>query len=112
MVKQQEKEGANRMDQQRQQQQQIKVELKEPEAEGIYSNWVMITYSPSEFVIDYGRILPGLPKTRVYSRIVMTPQHVKRHLELLEKNVKSYEEKFGEIKMIHGDQGGAKGIGF
>jgi len=89
----------------------IKVELREPEAEGIYSNWVMITYSPSEFVIDFGRILPGLPKTRVYSRIVMTPQHVKRLLEGLEKNVKSYEDKFGKIRVI-GGQEDQKEIGF
>ncbi len=92
--------------------QQIKVELKEPEAEGIYSNWVMITYSPSEFVIDFGRVLPGLPKTRVYSRIVMTPQHVKGLLHTLEKNVKVYEEKFGEIKLLSAHQGEGKGIGF
>lgn len=92
--------------------QQIKVELKEPEAEGIYSNWVMMTYSPSEFIIDFGRILPGLPKTKVYSRIVMTPQHVKRLLDLLGKNVKTFEEKFGEIKMISAQPGEGKEIGF
>lgn len=92
--------------------QQIKVELKEPEAEGIYSNWVMITYSPSEFVIDFGRILPGLPKAKIYSRIVMTPQHVKRLLDVLQKNVKSYEEKFGEIKLLGPQQQPEKGIGF
>lgn len=91
---------------------QIKVELKEPEAEGIYSNWVMITYSPSEFIIDFGRILPGLPKTRVYSRIVMTPQHVKRMLDVLEKNVKAYEDKFGGIKLLPSQEGEGKGIGF
>ena len=91
---------------------QIKVELKEPEAEGIYSNWVMTTYGPSEFIIDFGRILPGLPKTKVYARIVMTPQHVKRLLEVLGKNVKAYEEKFGDIKTLPTQQDGAKGIGF
>jgi hypothetical protein len=91
--------------------QQIKVELREPESEGIYSNWVMITYSPSEFIIDFGRILPGLAKTRVYSRIVMTPQHVKRLLNVLEKNISTYEEKFGEIKPL-GNEERQKGIGF
>jgi len=89
----------------------IKVELREPESEGIYSNWVMITYSPSEFIIDFGRILPGLPKTRVYSRIVMTPQHVKRLLNVLDKNVKNYEKKFGEIKPL-GNEEKQKEIGF
>lgn len=107
-MNQQMQEGDGRMEKR----QQIKVELKEPEAEGIYSNWVMITYSPSEFVIDFGRILPGLPKTKVYSRIVMTPQHVKRLLSTLEKNVKVYEEKFGEIKLIAPQQGDNKEIGF
>jgi hypothetical protein len=91
--------------------QQIKVELTEPAAEGIYSNWVMITYSPSEFIIDFGRFLPGLAKTKVYSRIIMTPQHVKNLLNVLQKNVTTYEEKFGEIKSLKNDEKG-KGIGF
>jgi len=91
--------------------QQIKVELSEPAAEGIYSNWVMITYSPSEFIIDFGRFLPGLAKTKVYSRIIMTPQHVKNLLKVLEKNVSNFEEKFGEIKLI-GTEDKSRGIGF
>jgi hypothetical protein len=91
--------------------QQIKVELTEPAAEGIYSNWVMITYSPSEFIVDFGRFLPGLAKTKVYSRIIMTPQHVKNLLNVLQKNVSTYEEKFGEIKSVSNDDK-AKGIGF
>lgn len=89
----------------------IKVELREPEAEGIYSNWVMITYSPSEFVIDFGRFLPGLTKTRVYSRIIMTPQHFKNLLGVAEKNVTAFEEKFGQIRNIT-DEDKQKGIGF
>jgi hypothetical protein len=93
------------------QKQQLKVELREPEAEGIYSNWVMMAYNPSEFVIDFGRIVPGLAKTRVYSRIIMTPRHVKNLLMVLEKNVKAFEEKFGEIKPISPEEK-SKGIGF
>jgi hypothetical protein len=91
--------------------QQIKVELTEPAAEGIYSNWVMITYSPSEFIVDFGRFLPGLAKTKVYSRIIMTPQHAKSLLNVLQKNVSTFEEKFGEIKSISSEDRG-KGIGF
>ncbi len=91
--------------------QQIKVELTEPAAEGIYSNWVMMTYSPSEFIIDFGRFLPGLSKTKIYSRIVMTPQHVKNLLKVLEKNVSTYEEKFGEIRSLGKDDKGRE-IGF
>ena len=91
--------------------QQVKVELTEPAAEGTYSNWVMITYSPSEFIIDFGRFLPGLPKTKVYSRIIMTPQHVKHLLKVLQNNVSNFEEKFGEIKSL-ADGEKTKGIGF
>jgi hypothetical protein len=89
----------------------VKVELREPEAEGIYSNWVMISYGPSEFIIDFGRVLPGLPKIRVYSRIVMTPQHFKSLLGVVEKNVAAYQEKFGEIKTLR-EEDKQKGIGF
>ncbi len=91
--------------------QQVKVELTEPAAEGTYSNWVMITYGSSEFIIDFGRFLPGLSKTKVYSRIIMTPQHIKHLLRALENNVSSFEKKFGEIKSL-GDQEKTKGIGF
>jgi len=89
----------------------IKIELTEPAAEGTYSNWVMITYSPSEFIIDFGRYLPGLAKTKVYSRIIMTPQHIKNLLAVLQANIKDFEEKFGEIKMMGTDEK-SKGIGF
>jgi hypothetical protein len=91
--------------------QQMKVELTEPAAEGTYSNWVMISYGPSEFIIDFGRFLPGLAKTKVYSRIIMTPQHVKHLMKLLEKNISNFEEKFGEIKSLD-SQEKTKGIGF
>ena len=81
--------------------QQINVELGEKEAEGIYSNLALISHSPGEFVIDFTRILPGVPKTKVYARVVMTPQHAKSFLKALEENVGKYEKQFGEIK-IHG----------
>ncbi|MFZ5516814.1 MAG: DUF3467 domain-containing protein [Candidatus Zhuqueibacterota bacterium] len=83
------------------QQQQINIELGEKEAEGIYSNLALITHSPAEFVIDFTRMLPGVPKTKVYARIVMTPQHAKSLLKALEENIKKYEAQFGEIKTIH-----------
>ncbi len=84
-------------------QQQINVELGEKEAEGIYSNLAMITHSPAEFVIDFTRMLPGVPKTRVYARIIMTPQHAKSLQKALSENIEKYEKQFGEIK-IHGNQ--------
>ena len=83
--------------------QQINIELGEKEAEGVYSNLAIITHSPAEFVIDYTRILPGIPKAKVLSRIIMTPQHAKLFLNAMNDNIAKYEEKFGEIR-IHGDE--------
>ncbi len=90
--------------------QQIQLELREAEAEGIYSNLVMIGHSPSEIIFDFARFLPGTPKARVFARIIMTPQNAKSVLKTLEDNLKKYEEKFGEIK-IQGDVD-QKNIGF
>ena len=90
--------------------QQIQLELREAEAEGIYSNLVMIGHSPSEIIFDFARFLPGTPKARGFARIIMTPQNAKSVLKTLEDNLKKYEEKFGEIK-IQGDVD-QKNIGF
>jgi hypothetical protein len=90
-------------------QQQIKVEVKEPESEGIYSNMALIVHSPQEFVIDFARVTPGTQKARVYSRIIMTPAHAKMLYRALEENLKKYESKHGEVKLPGGDQ---RGIGF
>jgi hypothetical protein len=87
------------------QQQQINIELGEKEAEGIYSNLAIITHSPAEFVLDFTRVLPGVPKARVHARVIMTTQHAKLFLRALEDNIGKYEMKFGEIQ-IHGEQGG------
>lgn len=92
-------------------QQQINIELTPEQAEGIYSNLALITHSPAEFVLDFTRILPGIPKSKVYARIIMTPQHAKSLLNALEENVKRFEEQFGEIK-IHGMPQGNKTFGF
>ena len=67
--------------------QQINVELGEKEAEGIYSNLAIISHSPAEFVIDFTRILPGVPRAKVHARIVMTPQHARLLLNALEDNI-------------------------
>ncbi|MDZ7331714.1 MAG: DUF3467 domain-containing protein [candidate division KSB1 bacterium] len=91
-------------------QQQINIELGEKEAEGIYSNLAIITHSPAEFIIDFTRMLPGVPKTRVYARIIMTPQHAKSLSRALEDNIKKYESQFGEIKIL-GDSK-SKTVGF
>ena len=89
---------------------QINIELGEKEAEGIYSNLAIITHSPAEFVVDFTRVLPGVPKAKVLARIVMTAQHAKLLQRALEDNINKYEMKFGEIK-IHGDATGG-GFGF
>ena len=87
----------------------LDVELGEKESEGIYSNLALIAHSPSEFIIDFARILPGVRKAKVYSRIVMTPQHTRLLLNALEENIKKFEEKFGVIK-IEGKQSGRFGF--
>ena len=79
--------------------QQINIELNEKEAEGIYSNLAIITHSPAEFVIDFTRIVPGVPKAKVYARIITTPQHAKMLLKALSENISKYEARFGEIKI-------------
>ena len=83
--------------------QQISVELGEKEAEGIYSNFALISHSPAEFVIDFTRMLPGVPKAKVFARIIMTPQHAKSFLKALQDNIQKYEAQYGEIKLF-GDQ--------
>src|SRR4030067_3317306 len=91
------------------QQQQINVELTEKESEGIYSNLALITHSPSEIIIDFARVMPGVPKARVYARIVMTPAHAKLLLNALDDNLKKFESEFGTIRLL-GKEG--KEIGF
>ncbi len=78
--------------------QQINVELSDEIAEGIYSNLAMIAHSNSEFVIDFIRLMPGVPKARVKSRIIMTPDHAKRLLAALKDNIEKYEQAFGKIE--------------
>ncbi len=81
-----------------QQQGQINIELDEKTAEGIYSNLAIINHSASEFIVDFVAILPGVPKAKVKSRIVLTPQHAKRFLKALGENIHRYELANGEIK--------------
>ena len=76
---------------------QLQIELAEEVAEGVYSNLVMISHSPEEFILDFIRVMPGVPKARVKSRIVVTPGHAKRLLAALAENVLRYEAQHGEI---------------
>ena len=77
---------------------QINIELSEDMAEGIYSNLAMIAHSNSEFVIDFIRLMPGVPKAKVKSRIVMTPEHAVRFLQALKDNLERYQDTFGDIR--------------
>lgn len=81
-----------------QKQGQINIELDEKIAEGTYSNLAIINHSVSEFVVDFVSIMPGTPKSKVKSRIILTPQHAKRLLKALGENVKRFETAHGEIK--------------
>jgi len=77
---------------------QINIELDEKTAEGIYSNLAIINHSPSEFVLDFVTIMPGVPKSKVKSRIIFTPQHAKRLLKAMAENIHRFEQAHGEIK--------------
>ena len=85
--------------------QQINIELDEKISSGEYANFVVATHSPAEFILDFTRILPGVPKAKVHSRIVMAPQHVKAFLGALNENIKKFESKHGEIKMPNKKEG-------
>lgn len=76
---------------------QINVELS-PDLDAIYSNFALITHSPSELIVDFARILPNVPKAKVYARIIMTPMHAKLLQRALSENIENYEKQFGEIK--------------
>jgi len=78
----------------------LNIELTEEIADGIYSNLVIISHSNTEFVMDFVKVMPGMPKAKVKSRILMTPQHVKRLKKALEDNIQKFESQFGEIKEL------------
>ena len=80
---------------------QINIELKEDVAQGIYSNLAIISHSNTEFVIDFIRVVPGIPKAQVKSRIILTPEHAKRLMNALDDNVTKFEENHGPIKDLN-----------
>ncbi|MCA1741674.1 MAG: DUF3467 domain-containing protein [Bacteroidales bacterium] len=83
-------------------QSQFNIELSEEIAEGVYSNLAVITHSPAEFVIDFIRIMPGVPKSKVKSRIILTPEHAKRFVAALSDNISKYEAVHGPIREVKG----------
>jgi hypothetical protein len=82
-----------------QNQNQLNIELSEEIAEGIYSNLAIITHSNSEFVLDFIRVMPGVPKAKVKARIVLTPEHAKRLLTAIQDNIEKFENVNGRIKI-------------
>lgn len=86
------------MDNQGQQQNQLNIEISEEIAEGVYANLAIITHSHAEFVIDFVNVMPGTPKSRVKSRIILTPQHAKRFMKALTENVNRFESLNGKIQ--------------
>jgi hypothetical protein len=89
--------------------QQLNIEIGEKESEGVYSNLALITHSPQEIIIDFARVMPNVPKSRIYARIIMTPAHAKMLLKALEDNIKKFESQFGQIKLQGIEE---KNIGF
>jgi hypothetical protein len=89
-------------DNKNQNQNQFNIELSEDVAQGVYSNLAVITHSPAEFVIDFIRIMPGVPKSKVKSRIILTPEHAKRLVAALNDNISKYEAVHGTIREVKG----------
>ncbi|MDD4602841.1 MAG: DUF3467 domain-containing protein [Bacteroidales bacterium] len=82
---------------------QINIEISDEVGEGIYSNLAIITHSPAEFIVDFVKMMPGVPKAKVKARIILTPQHAKRLYKALKENVAKYEAIHGEIKDTEGE---------
>ena len=76
----------------------INIELDESIAQGLYSNLVIVNHSPTEFVLDFISVMPGAPKAKVRSRIILTPEHTKKFINALGENLNKYEKSFGKIK--------------
>ncbi|PIF05601.1 MAG: hypothetical protein CSA36_05855 [Draconibacterium sp.] len=90
------------MEEKKQNPQQLNIELSEEVAQGVYSNLAVITHSSSEFVVDFVRIMPGIPKANVKSRVILTPEHAKRLMAALQDNIKKFEQMHGTIKINPG----------
>lgn len=80
----------------------VKTEISDEVAEGTYSNAAHVIFSPAEFILDFGRIVPGRTGVKIHTRIVMTPLHAKQLALALNENVRRFEDQFGEIKIPKG----------
>ncbi len=77
----------------------LDIELDELVAQGQYANLAIISHSPTEFVVDFSAVLPGMPKPKVSSRIILAPEHAKRLLYSLQENIARYESNHGSIEI-------------
>ncbi len=89
---------------------QLQIELPQQVSQGEYANFAIITHSSSDFVLDFARILPGVPKAQVKSRVILAPEHAKRLLMALQENIVRYEREFGQIKMPSQKEAGPRTI--
>jgi hypothetical protein len=80
-------------------QQSLQLELPQDVAQGEYANFAIITHSSSDFIVDFARVLPGMPKAQVKSRVILAPEHAKRLLAALQENIMRYEKEFGPIRI-------------
>lgn len=85
---------------------QLNIEMPAEVAGGVYANFTIVGHTPSEFLLDFVQIIPGLAQGKLRSRVIMTPQHAKRLLQTLEENIGRYENSFGKIPNLDGPQHG------
>jgi ribonuclease BN (tRNA processing enzyme) len=88
------------MDNQKEQPNQLNIEISEEMSEGSYANLAIITHSHAEFIVDFVNVMPGTPKSKVKSRIILTPTHAKRFMKAMIDNVKKFETVNGTIQDI------------
>ena len=98
------------MNENEQKQQGLQIELTPDKAQGEYANFAIITHSSSEFIVDFARMLPGLQKAQVRSRVILAPEHAKRLLGALQENILRYERQFGQIKLPEAKSGQGRTI--
>ena len=89
---------------------QLQIELPQQVSQGEYANFAIITHSSSDFVLDFARILPGVPKAQVKSRVILAPEHAKRLLMALQENIVRYEREFGQITLPSQKEAGPRTI--
>ncbi len=97
---------------QRKDSKELAIEISKEVASGNYSNLAILSHTPSEFVIDFAKVLPAMPKATVATRVIMTPEHAKRLFFALKENITKYESQFGEIKLHNATPKGVIPMGF